>query len=838
MLWRPPSLILVTIAALLPLMADAQTALGNHDCAGVVSTIHGTAASETINGTPGDDVIQALAGDDTINGLGGNDRLCGDQGNDTIKGGDGSDVLYGGSENDALDGGSGGSDLALYFGASNPITANLTTGAATGDGTDSLTAIEGLEGSPFGDALVGDAGANYFFGRAGNDSIDGSGGSDTVIFFAPASPIQASLTTGAATGDGSDTLTSIESLVGSDFNDNLVGNAIGNFLDGGPGSDVIAGGPGSDELHGGPGNDSLNGGAGIDGVDGGADTDTCAQTTDTLVDCESAIALPAIITESQASFRVTVESTSTSCEGDLGIASPTDQVLIGTYRSHVGESVEIGPFDAGTEIIFYISPQPFCSGTFLSTDPTHARVSTVGTNAWLIEWEDWVDSDFNDLVVLVERGAAPSDPLLLAWPFAQMSHSQPTWHNHDTSGPCLTEHNEEVAMFGRHMSFSCGFGTDEGDHGVHLPSFPCCAEDFYAQDWNYAGGNSDLGMKLLSATDGVVAEIDNACVTPYGKFVVVKFTRSGHDFFIKYTHLGTISMGLISGSLVSAGLELGTVGNTVAGCKVGASHLHVAVYTLASASTQSHSQAFRFCLDVACQGQSDSDGVGDLAEGQCGDGNDNDANGLVNDGCPQVGATAETGAQCANAIDDDTDAWINDGCPGSSETLACGANSLNPASMPERIDTTWDDDGDTQINEGLPPGAEAYDCDGDGFVGSVEANIFFTAGGNGDRDPCGNNGWPADLTGDNKLDIADINSFIHPIGVHVDSHGAWQYFNHHTTDNPAWNVQRWDLVPDGVIDIADMNALNPVVLNPTARPPMFGGLPAFFTNGGVCPWPA
>jgi hypothetical protein len=34
-----------------------------------------------------------------------------------------------------------------------------------------------------------------------------------------------------------------------------------------------------------------------------------------------------------------------------------------------------------------------------------------------------------------------------------------------------------------------------------------------------------------------------------------------------------------------------------------------------------------------------------------------------------------------------------------------------------------------------------------------------------------------------------------------------------------------------------LNALNPAVNAPTARPPMFGGLPAFFTNGGQCPYP-
>jgi len=43
---------------------------------------------------------------------------------------------------------------------------------------------------------------------------------------------------------------------------------------------------------------------------------------------------------------------------------------------------------------------------------------------------------------------------------------------------------------------------------------------------------------------------------------------------------------------------------------------------------------------------------------------DEDGDGKVNDGCPQVGPTAETGAQCDNDISDDPeDSSANDGCP-------------------------------------------------------------------------------------------------------------------------------------------------------------------------------
>jgi hypothetical protein len=44
---------------------------------------------------------------------------------------------------------------------------------------------------------------------------------------------------------------------------------------------------------------------------------------------------------------------------------------------------------------------------------------------------------------------------------------------------------------------------------------------------------------------------------------------------------------------------------------------------------------------------------------------DDDADGKINDGCPQDGATAEVGLQCANGTNDDLadDSLVNDGCP-------------------------------------------------------------------------------------------------------------------------------------------------------------------------------
>ena len=129
------------------------------------------------------------------------------------------------------------------------------------------------------------------------------------------------------------------------------------------------------------------------------------------------------------------------------------------------------------------------------------------------------------------------------------------------------------------------------------------------------------------------------------------------------------------------------------------------------------------------------------------------------------------------------------------------------------------------------PSADDADDDNDGFTDVAEASIGTSA-----LDPCGNNGWPADLQADNRLNIGDLNSFLFPLGTN-DGHGVFNYFGHPVPDPGRANEERWNLLVDGMINIGDLNALNPAVDAPTSRPPMFGGQPAFFTNGGLCPFP-
>ncbi len=304
-------------------------------CQGVNATLVGGPLADTLGGTAANDVIVSFAGDDIVNGGGGNDRICTNEGADTINGGDGNDVAFGGPDtdrvngddggdtllgnagggdlndvgdvingghgNDTLDGwvgndllqggpdndligGAAGVDTANYGGSGNAVTANLTSGTATGAGSDTFTGIENLRGSPQNDNLTGDAGPNNLEGlggndslngRAGNDIYDGGDGVDAARFVSAPAAVTADLLLGTATGDGNDTiLNTVENLVGSVHNDTLRGRGGPNGLQGGAGNDTLRAFGGNDRLFGNGGTDTLFAGDGNDLLRGGDGNDT------------------------------------------------------------------------------------------------------------------------------------------------------------------------------------------------------------------------------------------------------------------------------------------------------------------------------------------------------------------------------------------------------------------------------------------------------------------------------------------------------------------------------------------------------------------------------------
>jgi len=135
-------------------------------------------------------IFRGGLGNDVVKGGGTLDTLVGNAGDDTLDGWYGNDTLSGGLGNDKLIGGEG-LDTATYVNAAAGVTVDLRIqGVAQdtgGEGVDTLSSIEFLTGSNYGDTLKGDDGFNLIVdnavsGPAGQtDSLFGFGGNDSLL---------------------------------------------------------------------------------------------------------------------------------------------------------------------------------------------------------------------------------------------------------------------------------------------------------------------------------------------------------------------------------------------------------------------------------------------------------------------------------------------------------------------------------------------------------------------------------------------------------------------------------------------------------------------------------
>ncbi len=120
--------------------------------------------------------------------------------------------------------------------------------------------------------LNGGDGDDILVGGAGNDTLDGGSGTDTVNYSNADAAITVDLSDTSAQDTGSagtDTITNIENVTGSNYDDNISGNGSDNILIGGEGNDTLSGGDGSDLFifQEGNGADTINGGAGSSWTD-------------------------------------------------------------------------------------------------------------------------------------------------------------------------------------------------------------------------------------------------------------------------------------------------------------------------------------------------------------------------------------------------------------------------------------------------------------------------------------------------------------------------------------------------------------------------------------------
>jgi Ca2+-binding RTX toxin-like protein len=179
----------------------------------------------------------------TITGTSGYDKL-----NDLFRKADGTVVDLG--TNDLIYGLGGGDEIDIYNG-------NDTVYAGTGNDTI-------IDRGTGNDRMYGEDGNDAFYVGLGNDTVSGGAGTDRVSYIFSNQIAMVDLQAGHALSQGIDTLSSIENVTGSYWNDTLLGSSVANTLFGYYGDDRIEGRGGNDLLYGQVGNDTVIGGSGND----------------------------------------------------------------------------------------------------------------------------------------------------------------------------------------------------------------------------------------------------------------------------------------------------------------------------------------------------------------------------------------------------------------------------------------------------------------------------------------------------------------------------------------------------------------------------------------------
>jgi Ca2+-binding RTX toxin-like protein len=113
-------------------------------------------------------------------------------------------------------------------------------------------------GTPANDLLCGVGGNDVLRGGAGDDVLIGGPGTDIADYSTAASGVSVDIAAGTSSGQGTDTLTSVEGAIGSAGADVLAGDDGNNRLTGGDGADRLIGREGNDTLDGGDGEDTAD----------------------------------------------------------------------------------------------------------------------------------------------------------------------------------------------------------------------------------------------------------------------------------------------------------------------------------------------------------------------------------------------------------------------------------------------------------------------------------------------------------------------------------------------------------------------------------------------------
>lgn len=253
-------------------MGTASNGFGGTDSIDTMENVIGSAFADTIRGSGADNRLEGGDGNDFLYGLGGSDVLVGGAGNDFLDGGE-----FAGGVIDTLMGGTGDDTYAFVSGnllVENPgegIDTVIGSNVSLADNFENATGTGTLTGNSANNVLTSQGGAGgtvTLIGRGGANTYIGAASTDVASYAGAPAGVHVDLNDGVATANGygaADTLTNIEDLIGSDFNDVLVGNGARNVLVGGLGYDTLAGLAGDDTLFGGTGSSNeLIGGEGND----------------------------------------------------------------------------------------------------------------------------------------------------------------------------------------------------------------------------------------------------------------------------------------------------------------------------------------------------------------------------------------------------------------------------------------------------------------------------------------------------------------------------------------------------------------------------------------------
>src|SRR5215207_8638478 len=224
---------------------DGQDVITLNEANGALpaANLFGGTGNDTLTGGSGADQLFGQAGNDTLLGRGGNDLLFGGSENDTMTGGDGDDQAFGqsgtdrmiwnpGDDTDLNEGGDGvdtvevnggngaeqftatanGSRVrfdrlspapfAIDIGTSEKLIVNANGGDDSFSATGNLAALIAItvDGGAGNDTLLGSNGADTLLAGDGNDFADGNQGDDVALLGAGADTFQWD------PGDGSDTV--------------------------------------------------------------------------------------------------------------------------------------------------------------------------------------------------------------------------------------------------------------------------------------------------------------------------------------------------------------------------------------------------------------------------------------------------------------------------------------------------------------------------------------------------------------------------------------------------------------------------------------------------------